>query len=368
MEMKDNEKLLIWWEPGFGEEEADAVADVVRSGFVNEGKVSDRFAEAIQEYLDVKYVLPNNSGTVSLFMALVAAGVKPGDEVIVPGLSFMATASAVALAGAVPVFADILGENLNLNPQEIERLVSPSTRAVMPVHVNGRAADMETIRQIANRHNLAVVEDAAEALGSFSKGRALGTIGDAGCISLAPTKMITAAQGGLVLTNREDVRDAVIRLKDHGRLSRSWNYHPAVGYNFKFNDILAALALEQLKRLPERLEKAKREFLQYREGLSEVEQLKFVATDMADGQVPLWVDAIVEGDREAFIQYMREHNIVCRPFWPAMHIQDAYRTPDTEPLPVVEKMADQGIWFPSGFGKTEADITRVVETARNYFK
>jgi dTDP-4-amino-4,6-dideoxygalactose transaminase len=362
-----NQKFLTWWEPEFGEEEALAVADVVRGGFINEGKVSDQFATAVQEFLGVKYVLPNNSGTISLFMALKAVGVRPGDEVIIPGLSFIATANAVALAGATPVFADISEHDLNIDPSDAERLITSRTRAIMPVHINGRCADMAAIQKIADQHGLAVVEDAAQALGSFAGGKAMGTIGDAGCISLAPTKMITAAQGGLVLTNREDVRDAVIRLKDHGRLSRSWNYHPEVGFNFKFNDMLAALSLVQLKRLPERLEKAKRHFRQYREGLSDIPALRFVETDMENGTVPLWADAIIDGGREEFLQYMRGLQITCRPFWPAMHIQDAYKTDATRLLPVTERIAESGLWFPSGAGKTEDDISRVIEAARKYF-
>jgi len=360
-------KLLTWWEPEFGEEEALAVADVVRSGFVNEGKFSEQFAADVQHFLGVKYALPNNSGTISLFMALRAVGVTAGDEVIIPGLSFMATANAVALAGATPVFSDITEESLNICPSEIEKLITSRTRAIIPVHINGRCADMAAIQKIADKHGLAVVEDAAQALGSFVGRKAMGTIGDAGCISLAPTKMITAAQGGLVLTNREDVRDAVIRLKDHGRLSRSWNYHPEVGFNFKFNDISAALSIVQFKRLPERLEKAKRHFMQYREGLSDIPALKFVRTDMENGTIPLWVDAIIDGEREKFFHYMREQQIICRPFWPAMHIQDAYRTDRTRSLPVTERIAETGLWFPSGAGKTESDIDRVINATRKYF-
>lgn len=365
--LSQEKKFISWWEPAFGYEEAQAVADVVKGGFVNEGKISDQFAEAVADFLGVKYALPTSSGTIALYLALKAAGVSADDEVIVPGLSFIATASAVAMIGAKPVFVDITEKDLNIDPSLIEASITEHTRAIMPVHINGRSADMSAINKIARQHRLAVVEDAAQALGSFDKDHALGTISDAGCISLAPTKMITAAQGGLVLTNSEDIRDAVIRLKDHGRLSRSWNYHPEIGFNFKFNDVLAAIALAQLNRLPHRLERAKQHFQQYKDALASVTQLKFIDTNMSAGTVPLWVDAIIDGDREAFIKHMREKNISIRPFWPAMHIQDAYKSKTTKELPITENIADQGLWLPSGAGKSEQDIQRVIDEIKQYF-
>jgi dTDP-4-amino-4,6-dideoxygalactose transaminase len=365
--LSQESKFISWWEPAFGDEEVQAVADVVKGGFVNEGKLSDQFAEAIADFLGVKYALPTSSGTIAIYLALKAAGVSAGDEVIVPGLSFIATASAVVLAGARPVFVDILERDLNIDVSLIEGSITELTRAIMPVHINGRSADMDVINKIARQHQLAVVEDAAQALGSFNKNRALGTLSDAGCISLAPTKMITAAQGGLVLTNSDDIRDAVIRLKDHGRLSRSWNYHPEIGFNFKFNDVLAAIALAQLNRLPHRLERAKQHFQQYKNALSDIPQLKFIDTDFSAGTVPLWVDVIIDGDREAFIKHMREKNIDIRPFWPAMHNQDAYKSANTKELPVTEKMADKGLWLPSGAGKSEQDIQRVIDEVKQYF-
>jgi len=364
--MSDDSRLLTWWEPAFGEEEARAVAEVVRGGFVNEGKVSARFAEAVQQRLGVKYAHPTCNGTVALYLALKAVGVGPGDEVIVPALSFIATANAVVLADGIPVFADIREADLNIDPDDVRARITDRTRAIMPVHVNGRAADMKALKEIAATCGAAVVEDAAQALGSRIGGRAMGTLGDVGCVSLAPTKMITAAQGGLVLTDRDDVHEAVTRLKDHGRLSRKWNYHPEVGFNFKFNDVLAALALVQLDRLDGRLRRAQQHFLTYERGLADVPQLRFVPTDVEGGAVPLWVDAVVAEGRAEFIEAMRARNIVCRPFWPAMHLQAAYPR-DGEPRKVTEYVADHGIWFPSGAGKSDPDLARVISEVREHF-
>jgi perosamine synthetase len=357
--------MLSWWEPEFGDEEAAAVAEVVRSGYVNEGKRTAEFTGQVQQALGAKHVLATCNGTVALYLALRACGVRAGDEVIVPSLTFIATANAAAMCCATPVLADIRLSDLNIDPEWVERRITPRTKAIVAVHINGRAADMAALGDIARRHGIALVEDAAQALGSFTGGRALGTIGDAGSISLAPTKIITSGQGGLVLTERDDVRDAVVRLKDHGRLSRSWNYHPEIGYNFKYSDIYAAIAAVQFRRLDERLEKARRQFRTYRDGLADIERLHFVDTDMDDGAVPLWVDALAD-DAEALTAYLKERNIDCRPFWPAIHLQEPYKT--AEDLPNTAYAARHGIWFPSGAGKEDKDIESVIGAVREFYK
>jgi len=341
------------------------VAEVVRSGYVNEGARTAKLAELIAADLGVRHVLAAPSGTIALFLAMRALGVGPGDEVIVPDLTFIATANAVFLCGATPVLADIGAHDFNIDPVAVDRLVTPRTRAVVAVHIDGRAADMQALRAICDRNGLALIEDAAQALGSRCPLGALGTLADAGCVSLAPTKIITAGQGGLVMTDRDDVRDAVVRLKDHGRLSRSWNYHPEVGFNFKFSDVHAAIALAQYARMPERIERSHRQFAQYRDGLAGTPGLTIPETDVENGTVPLWVDALVD-DAPGLIAHLGEQGIDCRPFWPAIHTQDPYRT--LGECPVSADVASRGVWFPSGAGKTEADIARVIAAVRAYLE
>jgi dTDP-4-amino-4,6-dideoxygalactose transaminase len=357
------EKYLSWWEPAFGEEEARTVADVVRRGYVNEGALTKRFTDRVAEALGVRHVLATNSGTVSLFLALKACGVQPGDEVIVPSLTFIATANAVAMCAARPVLADIRFSDLNVDPDSVESLVTARTRAIIPVHINGRVADMQRLRTLASKHGLALIEDAAQALGSRHAGAALGTLGDAGCVSLAPTKIITSGQGGLLLTDRDDIRDAVIRLKDHGRLSRSWNYHPQIGFNFKYSDVYAAIADTQWDRMAERTERSRRQFVLYRDGLAELPGIRFISTDLDSGAIPLWVDALAD-DAGGLMAWLKTRNIDCRPFWPAIHTQEAY--PGQRDCPNAAYAAAHGVWFPSGAGKSEADIARVIDEVRRY--
>jgi len=357
--------MLSWWEPRFGEEEATAVAEVVRSGYVNEGVRTGELSERLQAMLGARHVLATCNGTVALYLALRACGVRPGDEVIVPDLTFIATASAVAMCNARPVLADCRAADLNIDPEKVAAAVTERTRAILPVHVNGRCADMEPLREIAGHHGLALIEDAAEALGSRHGGRALGALADVGCISLAPTKIITSGQGGLVVTDRDDIRDAVVRLKDHGRLSRSWNYHPEIGFNFKYSDIYAAVALAQLDRLPQRLDNARAQYRRYAERLDGLPGLQLIATDVDGGAVPLWVDALVD-DADGLREHLRSHEIDCRPFWPALHTQAPYQSEGA--FPVAEDAARRGVWFPSGAGKTDADIDRVCDAVAEYLQ
>src|SRR5262249_31100290 len=248
------------------------------------------------------------------------------------------------------VLVDIRPQDLNIDPKRVAAAVTARTRAILPVHVNGRPADLDALGRIARAHGLALVEDAAQALGSCLQGRALGAGSDAGCISLAPTKIITSGQGGLVLTDREELRDAVIRLKDHGRLARSWNHHPEVGFNFKYSDVHAALANAQFDRLPQRLELARRQYRRYRSALGGFPGISFLATDMDGGTVPLWVDALVD-DARGLIEFLRRLNIDCRPFWPAIHTQPCYAR--VEDFRHATHAARHGVWLPSGPGKSD---------------
>lgn len=361
--MAVTEKMLTWWEPEFGEEEAEAVAAVIRSGYVNEGVRTQEFTETVAGYLGARHVLATCNGTIAVYLALRACGVNAGDEVIIPDLTFIATASAVRLCGAEPVLTDVKLSDLTIDPDEVDHMVTAKTKAIVPVPINGRCVDIRRLRRTADRHGLAIVEDAAQALGSFINGQALGTLGDVGAISLAPTKIITSGQGGLVVTDRDDIRDNVIRLKDHGRLQRSWNCHPEIGFNFKFSDIYAALARVQFKRLPMKLEAVTQQYQLYEEGLRDVPGVTMIDTSIDAGAVPLWVDALVE-DAPGLIEYLKTRSIDCRPFWPTVHTQEPYL--QDRVFPNASYAADHGVWFPSGAGKTAEDIQRVIGAVREY--
>ena len=199
---------IPWWNPQVGPNEYANLHDVLDSNYLNDGDVTTRFEREISTLVGAKHAVGVTSGTSALFLSLAALGIGHGDEVIVPDMTFIATANAVTLTGAVPVLVDVDPATLNISPEAFEKAITGRTRAVMPVHVSGRSADLSAIAMIAEKHGLAVVEDAAEALASFHDGQALGTIGIAGCLSFSPNKTIMTGQGGMEI-GRASCRERV---------------------------------------------------------------------------------------------------------------------------------------------------------------
>ncbi|UCC34043.1 MAG: DegT/DnrJ/EryC1/StrS family aminotransferase [Candidatus Bathyarchaeota archaeon] len=226
-----------------------AALEALDSGWYILGERVKEFEQEFADFCGVKHAICTSSGTSAIFLALIAAGIKPQDEVIVPSFSFMATASPILHVHAKPVFADISLRTYTLDPSEIRKKISKKTRAVMPVHLYGHPADMDPIMEMASQEDLFVIEDAAQAHGAEYKGAKVGGIGHMGCFSFYPSKNMTVCgDGGIVTTNDEEIAEKVRMLRDHGR--REKYVHEISGYNLRFNEIQAAIGLKQLERLP----------------------------------------------------------------------------------------------------------------------
>ena len=210
-------RKIAWWEPRIEAEEPRLVAEVLESNFTNDGAVTSQFENAIAARLDVAHAVGVTSGTAALFLALKALEISHGDEVIVPDITFVASANAVTMTGARPVFVDVDPDSLNMSPEAIPAVITPNTKAIMPVHVSGRGANMVEIMAIADAYGLRVVEDAAEAFASRVDLGYLGGVGDMGCFSFSPNKMISCGQGGAVITDDSDLHRRLRQLKDQGR-------------------------------------------------------------------------------------------------------------------------------------------------------
>lgn len=240
--------------PKWDEQEIEAVTEVVKSGQWGRrhGSKVKRFEEAFASYHGARYGICVNSGTSALRLALQAVGISPGDQVIVPAYTFIATASAVLELGAVPVFADINSSTYNIEPAEIDRLVNVKTKAVIPVHFGGRAVDMDEITARSEKYNLSVVEDAAQAWGSEWMGKKVGTLGDVGAFSFQSSKNITAGEGGIILTNQDELAKLCKSFSNCGRLEDSpWYEHHYLGGNVRMTEFQAAILLVQLQRYEE---------------------------------------------------------------------------------------------------------------------
>ena len=264
----------------FGEEEITAVTEVLRSRWLSMGAVTQQFEQEFAAFIGAKHTLAVTNATAALHLACLAAGVGPGDEVIVPSLTFVATANAVRYTGATPVFADIESlEWLNISPASIEARITPKTRAILVVHYAGFACDMPAIMEIARRHNLVVLEDSAHAIGSQLEGRTLGTWGAVGCFSFFSNKNMTTGEGGMLATDDDALAERLKILRSHGMTTLSWERHKGhastydvvdLGYNYRIDEMRSALGRVQLGKLPASNERRRELTVLYRELLTEL--------------------------------------------------------------------------------------------------
>ena len=234
-------------QPRADAEEIDAVTRVLRSGMFAQGPVVAEFENEFARYCGVKHAIAVNSGTAALHAALASAGIGPGDEVIVPTFSFIATASCISMCGARPVFADVDPAYFSLDPEETRKLFTRSTKAVIGVHLFGQPFDIDPIQELCSDHDAVLIEDAAQAHGSVYKGKKVGGCGDAGCFSFYPTKNMTTGEGGMVTTDDDEYAGKIRRFINHGQSEKY--LHTSIGYNYRMTDISGAIGLAQLGKL-----------------------------------------------------------------------------------------------------------------------
>jgi len=362
-------KTIPWWKPETGPEERDRVLAVLASNYLNDGDVTTEFERRIAATLGSRFGIAVTSGTSALFVSLAGLGVGHGDEVVVPDVTFIATANAVTLAGATPVLVDVEPETLTMSPTAFEAAITPRTRAVIPVHVSGRAAAIERIIEIAGRRGIAVIEDAAEALRSKRNGRCLGTFGRTGCFSFSPNKTITTGQGGLIVTDDESLAVRLREVKDQGRPVRGTggnDLHASIGFNFKLTNLQSAVGLAQLDRLESRVKQLGDLYRAYRDALAGIEPLTLLPFDVDHGETPQWVDALAV-DRDRLVEYLESTGIQCRPFWYPIHTQQPYALPSGR-FPIATDLAEKALWLPSALSMSAADVQVVAERIRRFYQ
>jgi len=350
-----------------GEAEKKYVNQALAENYVNDGNMTHEFEKAIAKLVGKQYALAICNCTAGIFMSLKALGIGSGDEIIVPDITFIATVNAVSLTGAKPILVDINPNDLNINLGALKAAITPRTKAVVPVHVTGRAADMQTILAIAEEHKLFVVEDAAEALMSKHKGKFLGTFGKTGCFSFSPNKTITTGQGGIIVTDDIELETKLRALKDQGRPVTGTggdDIHDTIGYNFKFTNLQAGVGLGQLTYLEERIKRMKRNYQLYAEQLENINGLTIFPS--AEDEIPQWTDIKTE-HRDELEKYLREQNIDSRKYWHPIHKQKAYLLPDDN-FPNSTRLSPQCLWLPSSFSLTDEDVVRVCEEVKKFFQ
>jgi len=324
--------------------------------------VTARFEQTLADFLGVRYCVAVTSGTAALTLALMALGIGRGDEVIVPDFTFIATANAVRLAGADVKLVDIEPKRFTLDAEKVRESIGIRTKAIVAVDVNGRSASYGDLESIAAEKGIYLVCDAAEALGSRYGDRCLGTFGHAGCFSFSANKTLTTGQGGLITTSDIDTYHRLLELKDQGRRTRGTggdDLHPAMGYNFKFTNLQAALGLAQFERLSERLQHAGRRDEWYLRKLGHHPRFLLPSRNNRTGEITQWTDLLAD-DRSAVETALRNAGIGYRCFWHPLHRQRPYAADDADFSHTIE-ISRKGLWLPSSFSLTEEQVGRIVE-------
>ena len=356
---------IPWFSVETGPEETARVNAVIASNYINDGNVTREFERRCAEVLGVKHCVGVTSGTVGIALALMAVGIGPGDEVIVPDLTFIATANAVSLTGASVKLVDVEPRRFALDIAKAEAAIGPRTRAIVPVDVNGRGADYTALAALCAKRGLELICDAAEAFGSRFQGKPLGSFGRAAAFSFSANKTVTTGQGGMVATNEDAVHDRLRELKDQGRRHQGTggnDLHPVLGFNFKLTNLQAAVGLAQLDRLEGRLEGFRRRNRWYQELLADCPGIVLPAVDHNGGEITQWTDALIDR-ADAVEAALTAEKIGSRRFWLPIHRQDSYKRDDAGFEAAIDA-SERGLWLPSHFSLTEAEAERAATVIR----
>jgi perosamine synthetase len=358
-------------EPSLGRQELQYATKAIKSGYISgtHARYVERFEEEFARYCNVEYGVAVTSGTTALHLAVVCLGVGPGDEVIVPAFTNIATALAVAYTGAKPIPVDCERDTFCMDPTQIERRISPRTKAIIPVHVYGHPADMNPILRIATRNSLRVIEDSAEAHGAIYMGRKVGSMSDVSCFSFYANKIITTGEGGMLLTNKRSIAQRARLLRNLAFTDRRRFLHEHIGFNYRMTNVQGAIGLAQLHRIAE-LVRAKRAFAKaYSERLTGNRRILLPAERSGCRNV-YWMYGIrlarnARITRDKLMSKLDKRGIETRAFFLPMHKQPAFVNKGWyrhESHPVSEEIARTGLYLPSGYGLTEKSIETICET------
>jgi len=356
-------------EPDVGEKEWQYVSECLLTGWISSaGGFVSRFEEAFAEFCGVQHAISTSSGTTALHLALLACGIGPGDEVIVPTLSFIATANAVVYTGATPVFADSEPATWNIDPVSVEALVTPRTRAVIAVHLYGHPADMAGLQKIASCHGIRLIEDAAEAHGALYRGRRVGAVGDLGVFSFFGNKIVTTGEGGMVVTDDPEYADRIRLLRDHGMDPGRRYHHRVLGFNYRLTNMQAAVGLAQVEKIETILLRKRQNARAYAEVLRDVSGLTLPPEETWAENVYWLYSILVDKEkfgmsRDMLMASLQEQGIETRPFFFPIHRQPVYGR--TETLPVAEQLAACGLSLPSSSRLTPGDVNEIARQVKD---
>jgi perosamine synthetase len=365
-----NKRSIPVSKPAFLGREREYTLDCLDSSWISSnGPYLGRFEKNFSEYLGVKHAIVCANGTVALHLALLAAGIGRGDEVIIPTLTYVATANAVTYTGATPVLADSEPDTWNLDPNKIEMLITDRTKAIIPVPLYGHPCDMDLIIRIAKKFGLIVIEDAAEALGAEYKKRKCGSIADISTFSFYGNKIITTGEGGMVVTNDDALAAQIRLLKGQGMDPQRRYWFPVVGYNYRLTNIQAAIGTAQLEHVEQQLARRRSIAQSYRRELAGVPGITLpVEKEYALSSYWLFSVLIEEAygkSRDDTMNMLREYGVETRPFFYPMHVMPIGRDLASDGLRTAETVAAKGVNLPTFYDLSEDDIQYVANILKN---
>jgi perosamine synthetase len=358
--------MIPVYRPWITDKERRYVEEAVASTWISsKGAFIDRFERDFAAYVGARHGITAANGTVALHLAFVALGIGPGDEVIVPTLTYVASVNAIAYTGATPVFVDSDAEHWGLDPNAVERAVTPRTKAIEVVHLYGYPADMDPLIEIADRHGLALVEDAAEAHGAEYKGRRVGSIGTIAAFSFFGNKIVTTGEGGMVLTDNPALAERARHLRGQGVSPTRTYWHDVIGFNYRLTNVAAAIGCAQLERIDETLAAKARLARLYRHHLAGVDGVAL--QDDAPWAKPVyWMNCILvdASVRDQLREFLAREGVETRPFFYPAHTLPMYER--DERFPVAERLAASGINLPSHPTLTEDEVARICSLIRRF--
>jgi dTDP-4-amino-4,6-dideoxygalactose transaminase len=362
----------------FGQEEIDAVTETIKSKWISTGPKCEELEQQFVDMFNVKHAISLSNCTDALHLAMIVNGISAGDEVICPSLTFAASVNSIRYVGAIPVFCDIEGlDNMNISPREIRKLITPKTKAVVVVHMAGFPVDMDAIMEIAQEHNLKIIEDSCHSPFSEYRGKKLGTIGNVGCFSFFSNKNISTGEGGMMITNDDEIAKRCRLLRSHGMTTMSYQRAKGhataydivdLGFNFRLDDIRASIGVVQMKKLRPDLEARIRVRATYLKELASIEQVIIPFADnvefVSNYIMPIVLkDSTVE-KRDAVRDFLHAKGIQTSNHYPAIHRFSVYKDYPAN-LPITEYVCDNEITLPMYAALTEDEIKYIVETLKN---
>ena len=357
---------INWFEPKINKVDKNLLNTAIKNNFISEGKITKNLEKKISKFLKIKNVVMTSSGTSAIYLALRSLNVSNNDEIILPNITYVATLNAIKLSGAKPVIVDVDIKTSTIDLNDLKKKVNKKTKALIFVHVSGRPGNFKDILAFAKMKKIKIIEDAAEAFSSSLNKKKLGTYGDLGCFSFTPTKMITAAQGGAVVTSNNKLASHIRSLKDQGRTKKNIggdDEHNFFGGNFKFNDILASILSPQL----DNINKISKNFIKisdfYRKNLKGIKGLNFYKKNK--GEICIWTEVICK-ERNKLFNYLLKNNIKCRKIWkPLSKLKSNKINKKFDNSDIIYKNV---MWLPSGLNLSSRELKYICSKILDFYK